>query len=92
MPACYEASPSIASASATSRSVTPSASWLVSRKSTLFHALVKFGVVVDLLGVKRDPSQEGERFAEVLEGEAPDQSLAAVLDRPAVGCVHICLP
>jgi hypothetical protein len=65
----------IAIASATSRSVTVPASWLVSRKSTRFHTLV------------RDPRQERERFAEILEGEAAAQRLVT-FDVPSVGGVH----
>ena len=47
-------------------------------------------VVIDLLGVQRDPGQEAERLAEILELERPEQRLAAVppaSSRP--GIVHV---
>ena len=37
----------------------------------------ELGVVVDLLGMQRDPGQEAERLAEILELEGPEQRLAA---------------
>src|SRR3954470_208666 len=40
-------------------------------------------VMVNLFSVKRDSSQEGERLAEILELEAADEALLALLERPA---------
>src|SRR5205085_9345288 len=45
-------------------------------------------VMVGLLGVKRDPGEERERLAEILEPEAAGQRLAAVFEGAAVGDVH----
>jgi hypothetical protein len=48
----------------------------------------EFGVVIDFLGVERDAGQEAEGLAEILELEGAEQRLFAVLQRPAIGCVH----
>src|SRR4029079_9057150 len=48
----------------------------------------ELGVMIDLLGVQRDPGQEAERLAEILELECPDQRLAAGLERPCFWRIH----
>src|SRR5687768_13017280 len=45
----------------------------------------ELGVVVGFLGVQRDSRQEGEGLAEVLELEASDERLAALVESPACG-------
>jgi len=43
----------------------------------------EFGVMVDLFGMHRDPREERERGAEILELESPDKRLAARFYAPA---------
>src|SRR4051812_18790269 len=45
-------------------------------------------VVIDLLRMQRDATEEAERLAEILELEAAHQRLAALLESPAIGSVH----
>src|ERR1043165_3136541 len=52
----------------------------------------EFRVMIDLLGMERDAAEEPERFAKILELEGPDQRLAAIFKRPAVGNVHLAPP
>src|SRR5690348_2245172 len=49
-------------------------------------------MMIDLLGMKCDARQETEGLAEVLEGEATAQRLAALLHRPSIGNVHAAPP
>src|SRR5690242_11843317 len=46
-------------------------------------------VMVLFLGVQRDAGEEAERLAEILELEGAGERLAAVLERPTLGCVHV---
>lgn len=48
-------------------------------------------VVIHFLRMKCDAAEEAERFTEILELEAADQRLAAVLERPAWWSVHASL-
>ena len=43
----------------------------------------EFGVMIDLLGMHRDPREEGESGAEILEFESPHKRLAARFNAPA---------
>src|SRR6185437_2895793 len=49
----------------------------------------ELGMVVCLLGVESDAREEAERLAEILELEGAGECLAALLECPAVGSVHL---
>jgi hypothetical protein len=40
----------------------------------------ELGVMIDFLGMKRDPRQKGKGFAEITELEGANESLAAILE------------
>lgn len=45
-------------------------------------------MMIGFLCVERDAGKEAECFAEILEREASDQRLAALLESPAIWSVH----
>lgn len=51
----------------------------------------EFRVMIDFLGMERDPRQESERFAEVLESETSEQCGTALVQGPAFGSFHAVL-